>query len=210
MGWNPFKKFGGKVRNINPKNQIQGELEKFRGTIEREILKKVKNELVRPLENKVNGLKNDILYEVKNNIAKPIEGQLVILKKDVEGLGNNLKVVAKDVFAEILSALASLAFKKYVSWLQVFEPKSPWFRLGPMQFKYELQGRLDYVKHIAKSPPTNGRGAVISIIRTLAPTEVELSASANLALGIGSQELGVGGGFSIETNKFISKIESVI
>lgn len=78
----PRRVFKGK--GFNPREIVQDELNKFKGTIKREILD-----------------------EVKREVVKPIEGEIADLKEDVED-------VVKETLDGIIHAVSSEAFKKFV------------------------------------------------------------------------------------------------
>ena len=173
----PRRVFKGK--GFNPREIVQDELNKFKGTIKREILD-----------------------EVKRDVLAPVEREL----KDVK---NEIEDVAKQVFDDILHAIASEAFKKFVRWAEVFAPSQATLSLGPITFSFDLDGRLQLLKNTVKKPPSSKSG-VRYLINTLAPNEIEVSASVNLALGLGSKELGVGGSLTVPTDRFLNKIDEVL
>lgn len=166
-------------KKFNPGDQIKNELNKFKGTVKREIIQEIKGEVIGPLEDKIDKIEN------------------------------KAKDAAEKVIEEIIKAISSQAFKQVVRWIEVFAPSQASLSLGPVEFGFELKDRLGYLKGLVKHPPKNKQG-IIKVIRTLAPSEVTVSASVNLALGIGSRELGVGGALTVETEKFINKIDSVL
>ena len=96
-----------------------------------------------------------------------------------------------------------------VGWAKTFRPSSAGLSLGPVSFSFDLDQKYEYLEGLVKKPPKN-KNDIIRVIKTLAPEDVTISASVNLALGVGSKELGVGGSLTVPTNRFLDKIDSVI
>ena len=145
-----------------------------------------------------NTIKREVLDEVKRDVVKPLE-------KEIKRVENAAEKVAKDVLNEILEALASEAFKKYVGWLDTLRPSTAGLSLGPVSFEYVLTDeRLRMLKRQLKSVVS--KHTVKDLIKSLAPDTVTLSVSAHIALGVGVNELGVGGYVVVPTKRFLATI----
>ena len=147
-------------------------------------------------------VKKEVIDEVRDELVKPLE-------KEIKKVEREVKNTAEDVFEEIIKAISSQAFKEFVKWIETFRPSSASLSLGPVSFGFDLDDKYDYVRGLVTLPPKN-RGDIVRVIKTLAPEEITVSASVNLALGIGSKELGVGGSLTVPTNRFLDRVDSVL
>lgn len=140
-------------------------------------------------------IKEEVLEEIKEELSK---------------VDDRLEDAAKKVLDEILKAASSKIFKEIIGWIETFRPSSASISIGPITLDIEDPvSRVAVLKRRIDHPPRSA-AAMANFIREMAPETVTLSGSVNLALGIGSKELGLGGSLTIPTEAFLKKIEHVL
>ena len=151
-------------------------------------------------------VKREILDEIRDEAIKPLEREVNKLKDEAEEVA---KKAAMTIFEEITRAFSKEAVKLLKRWGEAFEPESLELQLGPVTFHFEPRDKYDDIQNLVKSRP-KGKSGVLAIARTLSPTKYDLSASASLALGIGSDELGVAVAVrGIKPKRFIEQIGKI-
>lgn len=188
------------LKNIDPRRLVKGKgnpFDKVKDTVKREVLDEIRREAVKPLEDKIKKLERQIVNDVK----KPLE-------KEIKELKGGIVHTAEDVFRSILKALASEALRKYIEWIEIFEPSKATLYLGPVSFEFNAEKQLQFLKSLRRNPPAS-HDALSRVLEVLLPVEVTLSLSGHIALGIGSNELGAGGSLTVPTKRLVSKIKTI-
>ena len=211
-----FNKLGDDIRRSFKKlgGEIEGGIKRTGGKIDRSI-KRVGQEV----EGGVKKAGREIEGGLKST-GKKIEGDLNKagnqIKKDFEKLPKQVEKLAQDALQEIGKAITKQgltkmrnAARRAMEEMQRLEKSKPALvdainacgfeiSIGPLTLEYagfyarseELVTCLD---SFVSKPPAFRRKDILGLIEAIGPTSMDFGASVELALVVGSKELGVGG-----------------
>lgn len=152
-------------------------------------------------------VKKEVLDEIKREAIAPLKKEVEDLKRDAEKIA---KKAATDVFNEITDAFSREAVKQLLKWIEAFQPKTAWINLNGVKLNFDVEDKIDDIKSLVNSRP-KGKSGVVRIVKTVAPTSIDLSASVAFALGVTSDNFGVSGGVDgISPQRFLDRVDSVL
>ena len=151
------------------------------------------------IKNTGNSLKDTIKREVLDEI-----------KEELSKVDDRLEDLAETVVGEIVSKILSEAFKLYVKWLKVIRPDSAGLSISVFSFDFDVTNeKIKYLEGLIKRPPKH-KNDIKHLLLFLKPDQVTISADAQIALGVGTNAVGVGGRLTWDTDKLIRRFDEIL
>ena len=197
---------------VNEAKSILNEIKSVRDEV-----KSVRDE-VKKIPDEIRQLGKDVKYDVAttgNNYRGALEKAGKAALDDIE---SKIRAEVQDMLDSLTRAItkeglkefraAAIALRDHSRELNQRRPDlyddindlSAYLQLGPVKmdwssFLTRIDAIITSVDIWIDRPPSLHRTEIITVVRTLGPTTVDLGISVNLALLIGSKELGIGAGF---------------
>lgn len=181
MGFNPLKVF--KPKNFNPANKIKGELNKLKGTIKKEVIQEIKDELI-----------------------KPVEKEISSVKREVEKIPATVEKEIKNALQSAVDAVKKLIQKEGEKILEIAVPDESDFKLGKIvlsDIKHDYQKSKRIVSMLTR---ISNKNDVVNFIAEVKPEKVGL----NLEAEIPVVTVGAGWYPKYKTDKFLKVARKLI